>query len=34
LSDQERLEGPESHCSRPSPRKDRPNTNTNIAKPG
>jgi hypothetical protein len=34
LSDQERLEGPESHCSRPSPRKDRPNTNTNIANPG
>jgi hypothetical protein len=34
LSDQERLEGPASHCSRPSPRKDRPNTNTNIANPG
>lgn len=34
LGDQERGEGPESHRSRPSPRKDRPNTNTNIAKPG
>jgi len=34
LEDQERREGPESHCSRPSPRKERPNTSTNIAKPG
>jgi len=34
LEEHQRREGPESHCSRPSPRKDSPNTSTNIANPG
>jgi hypothetical protein len=34
LEEHQRREGPESHCSRPSPRKDSPNTSTNMAKPG